>query len=43
MQVSAEGDDVELLDHGRLYAGSGDIEMTYGQHANEHHQKIGLV
>jgi hypothetical protein len=41
--ISDGKDDVELLDHGRLYGGSGDIEMTFGQHANEHHEKIGLA
>ena len=31
VQISGGGDDVELLDNGRVYTRSGDIEMTFGQ------------
>ena len=31
VQISNGGDDVELLDNGRVYTRSGDIEMTFGQ------------
>ena len=43
VQISDGADDVELLDNGRLYLGSGDIEMTFGQYPNEHHEKVGLA
>lgn len=41
--ISDGVDDVELLDNGRVYTGSGDIEMTFGQYPNEHHEKVGLA